>query len=250
MILLDNGLGVQNESWKVTETNAAGYSRVYYIISGDITYFDDITQKKLLKGKMYVFPQSKPYSMIHNPKKPIECLWLHIDFYPYSVDRLIEFDIDGLKGSTIFYTVNALKSEGKFFKDNDSLYISLAEALYYQIIKHPYIRKPDTAFMEILNYIRNNIFDQTLNVLTVSSYFGYSTSHFIRMFKSFMNTTPHRYISLLRMSSAAKLLTEGSPVTDTAVQCGFTDVKTFSRAFKKNYGVAPSDYKNFYSPKA
>ena len=250
MVLLDNGLGIQSKSWKVDEANAIGYSRVYYIISGEVDYFDKYTHIRLEKGKMYVFPNNIPYRMSHNSEKPIECLWFHMDFFPYSIERVLEFNIDNIENPTLYHTINALKSEGKNFKENDNLYISLTEALSIQILKHPLIKKTDTAFAEILRYIRENLFESTLNVLSISERFGYSTSHFIRIFKHFMNTTPHKYIVLLRMNSATKYLNEGIPVLQIASLCGYTDVKTFSRVFKKSFGVAPSNYRKFYNPKA
>lgn len=250
MVLLDNGIGVQIKEWKVTELQATGFCRVYYIISGDITYSDSYTTCKLKKGNMYVFPECKPYKMVHNPEKPIECLWFHIDFFPYSVEKMLEFEVDSKKDPTLFHTVNALMNEGKLFKENDNLYLSLTESLYLQIIKNPNVKKADTAFAEVLNYIRQNLYSANLNVISISSHFGYTTSHFIRLFKANMNTTPHRYITLLRMSAAAKLLNEGNSVLETAALSGYSDVKTFARVFKKNYGVPPSEYYKYYHPRA
>ena len=250
MVLLDNGLGVQIKDWKVTETHAAGFCRVYYILSGDVTYFDEQKTMKLKVGNLYVFPEGKPYRMIHNPEKPIECLWFHIDFFPYSIPTVLELEINSKPNTTLFYILQALKCEGKFFFENDNLYLSLAKSLYEEIIKHPKITKTDTTIAEVLDFIRKNLFDSEMSVISISKRFGYSTPHFIRMFKSKMNTTPHQYITLLRMSTAANSLIDGNSVLETAVSCGFSDVKTFSRAFKKIYGVAPSYYVKYYHPKA
>ncbi len=250
MVLLDNGLGVQDKKWEVKEKNAAGYCRVYYILSGDVDYSDSNTHIKLEKGKMYVFPDSKPYSMVHNPQKPIECLWFHMDFFPYSIEKVLEFNIDNMENPTLHHTVNALKNEGKHFKENDNLYTVLTEALSIQILKHPSIKKADTEFAEIIGYIRENLFEPSLNIIRLSEYFGYTSSHFIRMFKGYINTTPHQYISVLRLSAATKLLNEGKSISEVSLLCGYGDIKTFSRSFKNNYGVAPSKYKEFYNPKA
>ena len=250
MILLENGIGVQIKEWQVTESYAAGFCRVYYILSGDITYYDESKTLKLKIGNLYVFPEGKPYRIVHNPDKPIECLWFHIDFFPSSVPDILEFEIESKPDTTIYHIIKALKNEGKFFFENDNLYLSLTEALSEEIIKHPKIAKTDTTIAEVLDFIRNNLFDSKMNVISLSQRFGYSTAHFIRMFKSKMNTTPHQYITILRMSSAAKSLIDGVSVLETAAANGFSDVKTYSRAFKKIYGIAPSNYVKYYHPKA
>ena len=250
MRLLDNGIGVQSKQWVVNEKQSAGFSRIYYIISGEVTYSDNYITKKLLKEKLYIFPAQHPYRITHNPDKPIECLWLHIDFFPYDIDRILEINVHSDCNITLSALITALSNEGKFFKDNDSLYESLAQSLALCIVKHPAIKNIDSSIAVILSYIRENLFSPTLNVINISEHFGYSTSHFIRMFKMSMNTTPHRYITVLRMSSATKLLLEGASIFETAYLCGYTDVKNFSRVFKNNFSVPPSKYSRYYRPKA
>ena len=104
--------------------------------------------------------------------------------------------------------------------------------------------------MKILEYVRKNLSSPALNINTVSQHFGYSAAHFIRLFRAGMGMTPYRYISLLRLSAASKFLLEGQTVCEAADACGYADVKTFSRAFKKSYGVPPSSYVAFYRPQA
>lgn len=198
MQLLDNGLGVQATSWRVDQEQAAGYSRIYYIISGEVFYRDAQKECRLRQGWLYVFPSQRPYLITHNPEAPIECLWFHIDLFPNDVYKLLEFDLSASENATLKSTVGALHAEGRDFRHNDRLYITLTEAMSLIISKHPDVRRADGRTAEILNYIRENLFSSSLNVDTVSSRFGYSTSHFIRLFGSAMKTTPHRYITLLK----------------------------------------------------
>lgn len=51
---------------------------------------------------------------------------------------------------------------------------------------------------------------------------------------------PAAYIRRRRLEVAQQLLRSGSSVAEAAHRSGFVDVDTFSRAFKREYGVAPS----------
>ncbi|MCD6010920.1 MAG: AraC family transcriptional regulator [Flavipsychrobacter sp.] len=68
-----------------------------------------------------------------------------------------------------------------------------------------------------------------------------SEYYFLRLFKKTFNCSPHQYVIYRRLQKAFTLLHEGhTSVADVAYECGFTDIHTFSKAFKKRYGWNPS----------
>jgi AraC family transcriptional regulator len=68
-----------------------------------------------------------------------------------------------------------------------------------------------------------------------------SEYHFYRMFKAWTGYTPHTYLVRLRLSHAHALLVQGGrDITDVALSSGFPDIHSFSRAFKRAYGIPPS----------
>lgn len=65
-----------------------------------------------------------------------------------------------------------------------------------------------------------------------------SVPQLIRQFKLVFGSTPHRYLTAIRLQRAAELLkTSEKTINDIAWDCGFEDVSAFCRAFKKKYGV-------------
>lgn len=82
---------------------------------------------------------------------------------------------------------------------------------------------------------------EPLDVDAMARAAGMSTFHFFRAFRSVHGTTPHRYRIDLRLEKAAELLRTGKlHAMEAALHCGFPDLPSFSKAFKKRFGVPPS----------
>ena len=50
------------------------------------------------------------------------------------------------------------------------------------------------------------------------------------------------YIRKKRLNKACELLRDGYNVTETAYKTGFANPNYFSKAFKKEFGVKPTEY--------
>lgn len=62
---------------------------------------------------------------------------------------------------------------------------------------------------------------------------------------SHQKTTYRAMVSSIRMEEGARLLTQtGIPVSEVAAQLGFSDVASFSRAFRRSFGLTPRDYRS------
>jgi len=72
-----------------------------------------------------------------------------------------------------------------------------------------------------------------------------SPYHFHRTFVSTFRTTPLKYHSDIKMNRTKELLQAGNyNVSDIAVMSGYSDIFSFSKAFKKYFGFAPSKLLN------
>ncbi|MCK6691249.1 MAG: helix-turn-helix domain-containing protein [Thermoanaerobaculia bacterium] len=86
------------------------------------------------------------------------------------------------------------------------------------------------------------MFDQwedPLSLDEVARYACLSPYHFHRSFREAFGESPMRWFKKLKLERARALLATES-VSATALRCGFADVFSFSKAFKRAWGVAPS----------
>lgn len=98
------------------------------------------------------------------------------------------------------------------------------------------------AVQRMQDYIENHIMEEiTLSKLSKVS--GYSQWHTARIFKKLLNKTPFEYIRALRLSKAALILRDENPrVVDVAFDFVFDSHEGFTKAFSKQFGIAPRKY--------
>ncbi len=71
-----------------------------------------------------------------------------------------------------------------------------------------------------------------------------SKHHLIRLFSAYTGISPGQYLSYVRISHAKRLLQSGedTPIEIIAGACGYSCANYFSKAFKKQTGMTPSEY--------
>lgn len=95
----------------------------------------------------------------------------------------------------------------------------------------------------ITAYMKEN-YTEPLTLGETARIFGYSPTYLSRMFQKFAGVTYKSYLQSIRVGYALKDLESGSySITETAVRNGFSDSKSFARAFQAKYGILPSEYK-------
>ncbi|MDG4826621.1 AraC family transcriptional regulator [Asanoa sp. WMMD1127] len=70
-----------------------------------------------------------------------------------------------------------------------------------------------------------------------------SRSAFAKRFRDVVGESPARYLARIRMEQAKRLLTDRTSVAEVAVRLGYGSEAAFSRAFRRNAGVPPTQWR-------
>ncbi|HAM9650376.1 TPA: helix-turn-helix domain-containing protein [Escherichia coli] len=96
----------------------------------------------------------------------------------------------------------------------------------------------------IVEWIEENV-SSGISIDDIVRYSGYSRRHIHEIFKEYVNMSPGQYIRHRRLSKAAiRLRLTSQSATDIAHQLSFDSQQSFTREFKKLFGVSPREYRN------
>jgi len=102
---------------------------------------------------------------------------------------------------------------------------------------------PLTRIIPALVHIQAHL-DQDLSLDTLASHVGLSKDHFHELFQSATGETPKAYVERIRLEWAAvHLRIRRVAVVDVALECGYRNHETFSRAFRRRFLTSPSEYR-------
>lgn len=99
-------------------------------------------------------------------------------------------------------------------------------------------------FEQVFDFIEQHL-DSALTVEQLSEVACFSQFHFHRQFSQFCGVSVSRYITLMRLKRASYRLVQQSPdkIIDIALDAGFENPESFSRAFKHTFGLTPSEFR-------
>lgn len=100
-----------------------------------------------------------------------------------------------------------------------------------------------TCIQRTLDYIEENL-KNDLDNATLAEIAGYSEYHFLRVFRNFIKLTPADYIRKRRISEIVRRIgDEKRSISDIAFEYGFNSKENFTRAFKKEHKILPTEFK-------
>lgn len=96
---------------------------------------------------------------------------------------------------------------------------------------------------QVIQYIDAHL-DENLEVEKLAGVGFYSTFHFHRIMRAYLNEPLGSYVTRLRVEYGAQLLRHSEePVSSIALKVGYDNVSSFSKAFKKRFEISPVEYR-------
>ena len=100
--------------------------------------------------------------------------------------------------------------------------------------------------LEFLHAVNNYLSSSFRDVVTLESTAracGYSKYYFSHYFKSVTEMSFSQYLMIYRLRQARERILAGDKMIDAAYSCGFNNIRSFNRMFKKYYHITPTEYR-------
>jgi AraC family transcriptional regulator len=140
-------------------------------------------------------------------------------------DSSLSLGIDGLLSWILLNAIRAYAAAGLEAEDTRGRFSKLESKL-------------------IVEYLKANLGNK-IRLEDLARLCNLSRYHFLRKFKNTFGSSPHAYLTSLRMGHAHELLTDGgAKITAVALECGYNQHSQFATVFKRHFGYSPSEVRS------
>lgn len=229
--------------------------QLLYIAAGKAHFFFQGKEEIVTAGHMILYRPKEVQKYVYYGVDQTEVYWVH--FTGKDVKKLLKSHRFPMKGN-VFYTGTSPEYQRIFREMIQELqlckphYEEMLETLLRQIfimVSREYAtEKKLNSYAQIeaeraTHYFMEH-YNEDINIEEYASEKGMSTCWFIRTFKQYNKITPMQYILSVRIANAKSLLeTTSYNVMEIAEIVGYDNPLYFSRLFKKQTGMSPSEYR-------
>ena len=124
-----------------------------------------------------------------------------------------------------------------------AMMLQLLDMILHHTASSPDAGNRERRLDEASAYVRTHAAAIT-SIAATARRFGFSNSHFRRLFQERFGLSPVTLLRRTRIREACVMLTHGNDsVTEIADRCGYRSIYSFSRAFKHETGLSPLNYR-------
>lgn len=254
-------------SLRTVDQHTHDYYEFLYFLSGDVTYTVAGQVFHPEQGDLVIVPPGTRHeTKILSTDKPYKryTLWISKAYfddlirkdssfgylntpvmreqYYFQLDKSVAYTIQ----TRILNLIECLQYQrfgqnaSKLIHTADIL-LSISRALYN--IDHPQpVKNPEDLYTSLLNYINVHI-QEDLSLDKLASLFYVSKYYISHLFKSRMGLSIYQYIIRKRLGIVQTSILAGTSIQKACEQAGFKNYSNFYRAFMREYGMSPKQYK-------
>ncbi len=121
------------------------------------------------------------------------------------------------------------------------LVLKLNQGLYE--IDHPFVYRDDKSLNEmVLDYIQAHLHED-LSLEKIAGVFYVSKYHISHLFKSEMGISLHQFVIKKRLEQVRTAILANEDLSRAIEAAGFGNYSSFFRAFQKEFGMSPTEYR-------
>lgn len=250
------------------------YYEFYLFLEGDITLYIGDYSFQLRPGDFVIIPPGISHHVTsHDAAVPYRrfVFWMSQDFYQQLTSFSSDYNVIilyALKEQCYVYhndIINMNTLHAKLFRIieeihsdhfgrdtkitlsiNDFLLHINRSAYEYHHPKQP--KKTQHLYDNLIQYIEYHL-DEDLSLNQLSDVFFISKYHIAHVFKAKLGLSVHQYITKKRLSVCRDALLSDANIKSIIFRYGFKDYSSFFRAFKKEYGLSPTEYRELHEIK-
>ena len=254
-------------------THSHSYYEVYLFVEGKVDMEIGGKMSSLRPGDVILVPPGTPHrASVGSGETPYRrfVFWISLPFCEQlrreSADYLYLFDRVQAKKSYVYplsaLDFNALRGKfaslleelntDRFGRDTQIGLLVRALMLYLcrcipDRSRSRAKKEQFSSYQAIAEYISGHL-DEDLSLDALSRKFFLNKYHIAHLFQENAGLSLHQYITKKRLDACCDAMCSGANLAGCCAQFGFENYSSFYRAFRKEYGVSPSDYRNSLLP--
>ncbi len=230
--------------------------QILYIASGKAHFFFNGVEEIVTAGNMVIYRPKEEQRYYYYGVDHTEVYWVHFTgkdvkniLRSYGIADNVHVIHTGtsLEFKKIFLSIiQELKLCKEDYEELTVNYLRHLLILIHRILNAKPREKSSYLMAEMDRAVRHfhQNYSKPISIEDYATSQHMSVSWFIRNFKEYTRSTPTQYILSLRISNAQTLLeTTNYNVTEIAEIVGYDNPLYFSRIFKKQCGVSPSEFR-------